>query len=70
MWPSDRPTVQAGTLEVDALPSDPEAAGEVLVFDPTKVSDGIELSRDPILLFRPGAYAISAERRQRAPSGA
>jgi catalase len=47
-----------------ARASDPEAGGEVLVFDPTRVSDGIELSRDPILLFRPAAYAVSVERRR------
>src|SRR3954454_6046207 len=45
-----------GTIEVtEALP-DQEAEGPV-VFDPTRVVDGIELSDDPILRYRPSAYA-------------
>ena len=35
----------------------------MLVFDPTRVVDGIELSEDPILRFRRHAYAVSVERR-------
>jgi catalase len=35
----------------------------VLVFDPTRVTDGIELSDDPILRFRPRAYSVSVARR-------
>jgi catalase len=33
------------------------------VFDPTRVTAGIELSDDPILHFRPRAYSASVERR-------
>jgi catalase len=33
------------------------------VFDPTRMVDGIELTDDPILLFRPRAYSVSVERR-------
>jgi catalase len=54
--------VLAGTIEVtDELP-DPEGAGPV-VFDPTRVVDGIELSDDPILRYRPSAYSESIDRR-------
>jgi catalase len=35
----------------------------VLVFDPVRVTDGIELSDDPILRFRSPAYRVSVERR-------
>ena len=38
----------------------------MLVFDPTRVTDGIELSADPILHIRPDAYAVSVERRSGA----
>jgi catalase len=62
-WPDDRETVTAGTLEVTAVIPDPEAGGEVFVFDPVRVTDGIELSDDPILQFRPKAYSVSIERR-------
>jgi len=33
------------------------------VFDPTRVPEGVELSDDPVLRFRPEAYSASAERR-------
>lgn len=52
----------AGRIEVtEALP-DQEAEGPV-VFDPTRVVDGIELSDDPILRYRPAAYGESISRR-------
>jgi catalase len=59
VWPGDRERVVVGTLEITA----PTDEGEEYVFDPTRVSDGIELSGDPVLLFRPRAYSISHERR-------
>ena len=59
VWPADRETVAAGTLELTAI--DPSA--EALVFDPTFLVDGIEPSGDPILNFRRHAYKVSAERR-------
>jgi catalase len=31
--------------------------------DPTRVTDGIELSADPVLRFRPEAYSESVNRR-------
>jgi catalase len=60
-WPPARERVDAGTLEVVAV--DEEADRNVLVFDPTRVTDGIELSDDPVLRFRPGAYSESVARR-------
>ena len=62
-WPEDRRRVNAGTLEVTAVIADPEQDGEIVVMDPTRVIDGIELPDDPILHARPRAYSISAERR-------
>jgi catalase len=62
-WPDDREVAQLGQLDVTGLANDREQAGDVLVFDPTRVTDGIELSDDPILLFRPHAYAESVFRR-------
>lgn len=53
----------AGTLTIDRAVEDPEAAGGVTVFDPTRIVDGIELSQDPILLYRPKAYSESIDRR-------
>jgi catalase len=57
------PWFDAGTIEVTGPDPDREQGGEVVVFDPTRVVDGIELSDDPILRYRPGAYSASVSRR-------
>jgi catalase len=53
-WPDDRGTVVAGRLEL-AAPADTEP----LIFDPTRVTAGIECSDDPILHARSAAYGAS-----------
>ena len=63
LWPEERHTLIAARLEVNELLDDPEADGEIVVFDPTRVIEGIELPDDPILRMRPVAYSVSAERR-------
>jgi catalase len=62
-WPTSRWRVEAGTLEVTGLETERETGGDVLVFDPTRVIDGIELSDDPVLRFRHDAYSASVARR-------
>jgi catalase len=62
-WPSDRERVVAGTLELTELDAGRETDGDVLVFDPSRVTDGIELSDDPVLRFRPAAYGDSVAAR-------
>jgi catalase len=66
-WPDERESVEVGRLELGGPEPDREQGDDVLVFDPTRVVDGIELSDDPILRFRPRAYAVSVERRSGAP---
>ena len=61
-WPSERRRVIAGTLELTGVEDDGEGEGPI-VFDPMRLTDGIEPSEDPILLFRPSAYSLSVERR-------
>lgn len=70
-WPADRERVDAGTLTLTQVIDDPEQGGDVLVFDPVRVTDGIELSDDPVLNFRPRAYSVSVDRRiaSREPAG-
>jgi catalase len=63
VWPKQRETVIAGTFELTGLETEREQAGDVLVFDPVRVTDGIELSDDPILRFREHAYSASVARR-------
>ncbi|KPH97462.1 Catalase [Actinobacteria bacterium OK074] len=61
-WPADRPEIVAGQLRVKSPVADQEYwAGQV--FDPTRVTTGIDLSDDPVLAFRSQAYGVSYERR-------
>ena len=64
-WPAERRRVDAGTLELTSLVDDPEAGGDIVVFDPGHVTAGIELTADPVLQYRPSAYSESATRRTR-----
>jgi catalase len=61
-WPEDRRLVTVGRLELDRLHED-QVALDGLVFDPTAVPPGIELSNDPVLHFRSEAYTASHKRR-------
>jgi catalase len=65
VWPDEPGLVEAGTLDVSAIVDDPEGAGHIEVFDPTRLGDGIEASDDPVLHARPKAYSVSAYRRLR-----
>jgi catalase len=69
-WPADRERVEVGRLELTGPDTERERGDDILVFDPTRVTDGIELSDDPILRFRPRAYAASVTRRSGAPAPA
>ena len=61
-WPDSRPSIVAGTLTVDHVEPD-QLELESLVFDPTGVVPGIELSSDPLLRFRSEVYRVSHNRR-------
>ena len=65
-WPADREVVRLGRIELTSLAFDRERDGDILVFDPTRVPDGIRLTDDKILLARPGAYSVSVTRRTSA----
>lgn len=62
VWPASRRDIAAGVLELKAL-VEGERPGQPFVFDPVRVTDGIGLTQDPVLLFRPKAYSVSVERR-------
>jgi catalase len=62
-WPPERRRVNAGTLELTGVETERETGGDVLVFDPTRITDGIELSDDPVLRYRHDAYGESVARR-------
>jgi len=62
-WPASRPVIDAGTLELVGPETERETNGDVLVFDPTRVVGGIELSDDPVLKIRSQVYSESVRRR-------
>jgi len=61
-WPAERRALEAGMLTVNAVDAD-QRASEPLVFDPTNVVPGLELSDDPLLAFRASVYSESYRRR-------
>lgn len=62
-WGEELETVEMGTVELSGPETEREAGGDVMVMDPTRVTDGIETSDDPILHIRSHAYSVSVERR-------
>jgi catalase len=69
-WPEDRERIDVGRLELSGPDTEREQGDDILVFDPTRVTDGIDPSDDQILRFRPRAYAASVTRRSGAPAPA
>ncbi len=65
LWPADRPLVELGRLEVTRISPTSAADERRLVFDPTNVTDGIDLSADPIPRARSAAYSISYDQRSK-----
>jgi len=65
LWPVDRPLVELGRLEITGISPTGAADERRMVFDPTNLTNGIELSADPILLARSAAYSISYDRRSK-----
>jgi catalase len=65
LWPATRSLVELGRLEITAISPTTAADERHLVFDPTNLTDGIDLSDDPILLARSAAYSISYDRRSK-----
>jgi catalase len=65
LWPADRPLVELGRLEVTQISPTSADDERRLVFDPSNITDGIELSKDPILLARSAAYSVSYNHRSK-----
>jgi catalase len=55
--------VTVGTLEISGLDTEREHGGDIVVFDPMRVTDGIEPSDDPVLRFRTLVYSASVKLR-------
>ncbi len=63
LWPADRQIVELGRLELTSISPTSAADERRLVFDPTNLTDGIELSGDPLPPARSAAYSISYDQR-------
>jgi catalase len=62
-WPDDRRTIALGTLTIDRAVPDSREAEKALLFMPNALTDGIEVSDDPLIDARVQAYAVSFGRR-------
>lgn len=65
LWPADRRLVELGRLDVKGISPTSAEDERRLVFDPTNLTDGIDLSGDPFLLARSAAYSISYNQRSK-----
>ena len=62
-WPADRELIELGTISLNKTPVEQVNAQKALLFNPLQLQAGIEPSADPVLLARPGAYAVSYGQR-------
>jgi catalase len=62
-WPDERKVVELGVLTLNKLVPDSLEAEKKLLFTPTSLTAGIELSDDPLPRARGAAYAVSFARR-------
>lgn len=62
-WPDDRPRVRIGQLKVVRTTTVEEIGDAVMMHDPTRLTDGIEPSDDPVLAARRGVYEVSVAYR-------
>ncbi|MEE7458891.1 catalase [Methylorubrum populi] len=62
-WPDSRKTIDLGTLTVSRAVPDSAEAEKALLFMPNALTDGIEVSDDPLIDARVQAYAVSFGRR-------
>jgi len=63
VWADTRQVVELGVLTLNAMHANGDAFAKGTMFNPLALVEGIEVSDDPILLARPGAYAVSFGRR-------
>jgi catalase len=62
-WPADRRRVEIGRLKLTRPTTIEEIGDPIMMHDPTRVTDGIEVSDDPILAVRRGVYEVSVAHR-------
>jgi catalase len=62
-WAVDRKTVEMGTIAVTSVVVDSDGAQKALTFDPTRLTDGIELSDAALPALRSEVYMLSRMHR-------
>jgi catalase len=62
-WPDDRKVVELGVLTLNKVVPDSSEVQKKLLFLPTSLTAGIELSDDPLPSMRTAAYGVSFARR-------
>jgi catalase len=65
-WDDQHPLVEFGTIELNALVPEGDAAQRQIIFDPIPRVHGIESSGDPLLEPRAAVYLASGRRRRAA----
>jgi catalase len=67
-WPAERNVVDLGVLTLTKMVPNSLEAQRKLLFLPTNLTAGIELSDDPLPIVRTAAYAVSFGRRSQSSS--
>ena len=62
-WPDSDEVIELGLLTIDKPVPDSLDAQKMLLFLPGQLTEGIEISDDPMIEIRNGAYAESFSRR-------
>jgi catalase len=62
-WPQTRERVLLGQLALQRPTSLEEIGDPIMLHDPTRTTDGIDVTDDPVLNVRRGAYEVSAANR-------
>ena len=63
VWPDDRKRVTLGTIKLTTIAPDNDALQRSLAFSPIYLTDGIQLSDDPLPALRAAVYALSVQHR-------
>jgi catalase len=63
-WPDDRKLVELGVITVTTVAPNNAALQKSLAFNPIYLSDGIQLSDDPLPVIRSAVYALSVAHRR------
>jgi catalase len=63
VWPDDRKLVEMGVLTLTTVAPNNAALQRSTAFSPIFLTDGIQLSDDPLISLRGAVYALSAARR-------